>query len=466
MSRVAASTGGRRAQLRASYIWRDEVMQDTVLIEPAPVSLGSSGASTFTVPSLGLPADFAILRPSARGYVLTVGVGMGGNLSLGGRQLSTADFLTGGAGERADGAAGNFRATPVEPGDWGVIELDETGDHTLFFQFVEEDMPLPLSHWSNTELLLPAIAFAIIVHAVFLAMSYQLKDSDRGFLFPGRAELMTAYLVQRPEPPPEPEKGNEPAAAKDGDKEKVKSATQGKSGKAGGEGDKPRARTPDPVDTIDPKLEVGLLDETNRNTMKRVVEQNIDGALKQFINLQGPQTAGGIGSGPGKGTGFGPGEGTGTTRGGKGNGPGGGGSVQGDFQSQGDIDTGETRKPKGSGGTGAGVKETAVVGTGDASGDFGGLSKAEIDRVVKSRSGLIRACYQRELNRTRGLGGKLVVNFSIAADGTVKSARVVGDKSSLRNAAVESCVNRQILKLKFPAKGGGIVNYPFIFSQG
>ena len=33
-------------------------------------------------------------------------------------------------------------------------------------------------------------------------------------------------------------------------------------------------------------------------------------------------------------------------------------------------------------------------------------------------------------------------------------------------ASVEDCVLRQIAKLKFPAKGGGVVNYPFIFSQG
>ncbi len=53
----------------------------------------------------------------------------------------------------------------------------------------------------------------------------------------------------------------------------------------------------------------------------------------------------------------------------------------------------------------------------------------------------------------------------INAEGKVTSARIDG-KSSLRNAAVESCVKRQIQGLKFPAKGGAVVNYPFIFSQG
>ncbi|HWN66615.1 MAG TPA: AgmX/PglI C-terminal domain-containing protein, partial [Haliangium sp.] len=65
-----------------------------------------------------------------------------------------------------------------------------------------------------------------------------------------------------------------------------------------------------------------------------------------------------------------------------------------------------------------------------------------------------------------GLGGKLVVTFRIKPDGTVQSARVVPGKSTLRNSSVESCVTRQITGLKFPAKGGGVVNYPLIFSQG
>ena len=100
----------------------------------------------------------------------------------------------------------------------------------------------------------------------------------------------------------------------------------------------------------------------------------------------------------------------------------------------------------------------------EASGDFSGLSKEEIDRVVKARAGVFRACYQKELNRSPGIGGKLVMHFVIAADGTVKSANPQG--GTLRNEGVESCVRGNIMRLKFPAKGGAIVNYPFVFTQG
>ena len=64
------------------------------------------------------------------------------------------------------------------------------------------------------------------------------------------------------------------------------------------------------------------------------------------------------------------------------------------------------------------------------------------------------------------LGGKLVVGFQIGGDGVVKSAKVSGG-STMRNAAVESCVTSNIMRLKFPAKGGlANVNYPFLFQPG
>ena len=157
---------------------------------------------------------------------------------------------------------------------------------------------------------------------------------------------------------------------------------------------------------------------------------------------------------------------TGTTRGSKGNGNGGGGSVEGDFVSQGKVDVGETRAPKGAGGNGSGVKEVAVVGTGTATGDFSGLSRDEIDQVVKKRAGLIRQCYQKQLDlKGKALGsGKVVVHFVIDASGNVTAHSI--QSSQINDDAVQSCIGSQIARLKFPAKGGAIVNYPFIFNQG
>lgn len=459
---------GGATHLRISYVWQGEVMADEVLPVGQDVVLGTSKQATITVAEIGLPNDFVILRPGADGYVLTLSQAMGGRLILDGQDTDIAALLGSGTGGRSEGAGGGFFATAIRVRDSGLIELDGTGEHILAFQFVIPEPPLPPSGWRDSELILPALAFALILHTVIVAMTFWLHEPGNSLIFPGAAELMTSYLVERPPPPPPEEKGAAEAASKDGEQKNVNSATQGKQGKAGGEGEKPRSRDPDPGE-VPPQIETGLLSKESRQVLRDTVRNPaIDNRLKQSLaRLQGKRLTGGLGQGTGTGVGFGPGvDGTGTTRGGKGGGPGGGGSVQGDFVSQGKVDVGATRKPKGTGGTGSGAREVTVQTGGGASGEFSGLSKAEIDRVVKSRSGLIRACYQKELNRAPGLGGKLVVTFRIKADGSVQSARVVPSKSSLRNSSVESCVTRQITGLKFPAKGGGVVNYPFIFSQG
>jgi len=475
----AAPATATAVQLRTSLVWNGEVMADHVLTAPGAVTLGATGKSTFVIPDLSLPGDFAIIRPGNRGYLLTLGDRMRGTISIDGRKRDVADFVRrGGEGGDDTGASGSFRATPIGGRDWGVIDLDESGRYQLFFQFVPMDAPLPTRSSTSWELLIPALAFSLILHSVLVFVTYHFDEGINPFVYPGSKRLTGSFLINRINAPPEPEKkdppkavGAQPAASESGQKQNVNSATKGAEGKSGGKGDKPRARDPDaldvPPDAPPPPPKVAFMTEKNRAVIDNIIQADVRTSLGKFTGLPGPRQKGATGYG--KGTGSGVGDelgGSGSTRGSKGTGPGGGGSVEGDFVSQGKINTGETRAPKGTGGTGSGVKEVAVVGTGDASGDLGGLTKEEIDKVVKSRAGLIKACYQKELDKQKGLGGKLVVKFSISPGGDVTKAAPDNSKSSLQNAAVNDCVVRQIMKLKFPAKGGGVVNYPFIFSQG
>jgi hypothetical protein len=200
------------------------------------------------------------------------------------------------------------------------------------------------------------------------------------------------------------------------------------------------------------------------------MDKNLVTALDKFNGIKGDESRkGDWGYGKGTGTGVGSGNGTGTTRGSKGTGTGGGGNAEGEFVSdKGKIDTGKERP---GGGTcakppcGTSAKEVKVA-VGEAEGDIEGLTAEEINRVVKARAGVFRACYQKELNRSPGLGGKVVMHFVIGGDGTVKSAKTAGG-TTMHNEAVEECINRQIMGLHFPAKGGiSNVNYPFVFQPG
>lgn len=98
---------------------------------------------------------------------------------------------------------------------------------------------------------------------------------------------------------------------------------------------------------------------------------------------------------------------------------------------------------------------------------LGSLDASLIDEVVKRHASAIRYCYQRELTKDPSLGGKVVVKFTIAGDGSVAKAGI--KRSSLGSGAVESCITGRFQTMTFPEpKGNGvvIVSYPFMFSAG
>jgi hypothetical protein len=453
--------------LRVSYIWHGEVLRDLVLTRPRPVTLGSHKRATITTPGLGLPPRFVVLRPGSRGYVLTLGSKMSGALRVGEEELDVTDFLARGAGAGADAG---FRATTVAPGDWGVVHLDGRGEHTLFFHFVPREAQLPRPPARLGELG-PALAFAITLIGLLLTAVFLLRPERHSFVFPGDRALLARYLVRRPPPPLPPAPAAPRAGTAEGEKAAPAASTAGAEGKAGGEGKTERARAPDPdagksEAPLPETIQTGLLSRRSQKTLKAVLDRGgFDKKLGAAVaRLQGTANLGGaMGSGDGAGTGVGAGTGTGTlTRGGTG-GPGGGGTAHADLVSQGAIKTGGTRAPRGMSG-GSGVKEVAVsLKTGNPDGDFGGLSQADVERVVRARANAIRACYERQLQRDRSLSGKVAVQWKIDASGKVMLARV--RNTTMRNGSVEDCIVRQVQSMRFPShKGVAVVTFPFVFA--
>jgi len=460
----------RKSYLRVAYVWRDEVMADVVATKPRKITLGGTRGCTFVTPDLGLPKRFAVIRHGSRGYLLTLGAGMTGRLRLGDQEIDVAEFVMRGGGERGGGSKGNFRASSIAPGDWGVIHLDGTGRHNLFFQFVKADPAMPRPAPYDSHLLVPALLFAVILHGVFVAWALSTNTGRPTMAFPGKREIMAEYLLVRPAPPPEekeqPKGGQEDAK----EEEKPPSATEGKEGKAGGEGEKPRAKAPDP-DKGNPNeppksVQVGLLTKSSRAQIKQTLDRGgFDEKLGSAVaRLRGLQTEGGFGSGPGKGGGLGPGKGSGTsTRGGDGSG--GGGKSHADAITHGPVDTGGMRAGRGTPG-GTGVKEAQVkVELDQPDGDLGGLTAAEILKVVRSKRSAIATCYERELQRSKGLGGKVIINWKIDLGGGVQGAKV--RNTTMRNDKVQDCIVRVVQNLKFPNPRNGkipVVNFPFIFA--
>jgi hypothetical protein len=527
--------------LRTALIWRDEVMEDVVLEKPASITVGHVGKPTFIVPDIGLPKGFAIVRPGNRGYLLTLGEHMRGTICIDGRETQVADFVQRGDGRDSE-LVGGFRAIGISGKDWGVVDLDESGEYKLFFQFVPLEGEQPFftpqviaagaggfliaslvlagvffakagdpgytlfgsdtlmnlaeslfrgAVFSAGALLIALVMFAVtkqneeqqaslgfsvLLHLALLVATYKLAIYDSS-VFPGSRDLTGQYIVTRlePEQPVEPPKvvagvkKEQTAAAATPEKPK-NTATRNDEGASGGKGEHERARDPNAKDVPPAPPKIAFFEDKNRKVLDNIIDHSLDSSLSKFTGIKGDTLKkGDLGFGPGTGTGVGEGNGTGTTRGSKGKGNGGGGDSEGDFVSnKGKIDTGKERPGGGNCAKppcGTGMKEVKVS-LADPEGDFGGLTAEEINRVVKARAGVFRACYQHELNRSPGLGGKLVVHFVIGGDGAVKSAKTAGG-SSMRNDDVENCVTSNIMRLKFPAKGGQAnVNYPFVFQPG
>lgn len=178
------------------------------------------------------------------------------------------------------------------------------------------------------------------------------------------------------------------------------------------------------------------------------LDANLTGGIGGLIGAKGTQVgSGGLGA--------------------RGSGLGGGGTAEG-LGGLGTKGIGSGRSGYGSGGGSFGAKGEGGIGT--VGGDpiiLGALDRSLIDEVIKRHMNQIRYCYQRELTKNPSLGGKIVIKFVIAKDGSVSSASV--KNSSMGNSAVESCISGRFMRMQFPEpKGGGIVivSYPFLFSPG
>ncbi len=95
----------------------------------------------------------------------------------------------------------------------------------------------------------------------------------------------------------------------------------------------------------------------------------------------------------------------------------------------------------------------------------GSLDREIIKRVIRKNRRALKACYEPELQKNKRLSGEVVVKFTISGQGNVISART--ESTTLKNAKVESCVNKRIRRFIFPEPNGGglvVVRYPFRFS--
>lgn len=119
----------------------------------------------------------------------------------------------------------------------------------------------------------------------------------------------------------------------------------------------------------------------------------------------------------------------------------------------------------GEGGGGRGVGTLGRIVPGRDVGLGGSGYSNEINRVIRQHSPEVRSCYEQSLKRDGpSTGGRLVLEFTIAPDGSVASAKA----NPGITPPLDACVVGVIRGAQFPAPPKGqptMVSYPFILKS-
>src|SRR6476646_5631270 len=123
--------GPRPWILRVGILLGGKIVEERLIRERAPVTIGQSMRNTFSIPIEGLPLEFTLFALDDGRYSLRFLPRMDGRLSDSGGQVHTLDAL------RSHGAAshGSYHQIALTESARGKLSL---GDLTILFQFVTE----------------------------------------------------------------------------------------------------------------------------------------------------------------------------------------------------------------------------------------------------------------------------------------------------------------------------------------
>lgn len=429
--------------LRTAAVWGSTVLAVRNLVAGQSFHVGDGEGAVVPKPDGNPISDFPI-RAVGAGWELDARGATGGSLRLRGRDEDPVQLAATGA------------PIPVVAGDHGLLQY---GSFSVFFQFSPAPPPLASRRRMDWALVL-AFLFSVVSVGGGLFIVRLLTTPpfyEKPIELTSRAELLARLNMDTETPPPptgdQDDKGSgvKDPGAKDKKEQGGGKKVAGQEGQLGRQGKEDDTKQPgEPAPALGGMSEV-LASDVGQEVQKTLgaissVAEALGGLRSDSIVLGRGSGMGLRGTGPGGG-GDGPGGvpfGSGTLDTGWGPGRGGGfGSGSG-----GPGGPGKGGRGKGGGGDGDGTGERKVEAA-DKPKSGQGLSPGQISRVVMSRYGAFRACYESAAAREPQLQGNVSVSWSITPGGSVGGASVGG--SSLGNPRVEGCIVRQFQRLQFPA---------------
>ncbi len=447
---VGTGTGSRVRLFSHPLGWGPDFLSGLLWLTGGIISATPEWKNEFYVPPEDVAEEgYKLFTSSGGSWSANISDKWGGFVDIGEQRHTIQELIESGKAT-ADGGSYSIEITADTR---LVIDL---GNVVFFAQMVPASKAIVSKVTDNLDYPFLGIMTFTIFLGIMTGILVWNAPPSKGFGLNEVPDRFVELLLEEPPPEPPKEKSKPSANPDAGEGAKAK-REEGKVGKKDAKMDRAK----------------GNKVEMNKRQVDKEIAENagVLGAMRDGAEMDGvfgtsglnSDIAGGIGGLIGaKGTQIGSGG-----LGSRGSGLGGGGTAEG-LGGLGTKGRGSGSSGYGTGGGNFGAKGEGGIGR--IGGDpiiLGALDKSLIDQVIKRNMNQIRYCYQRELTKNPALGGKIVVKFVIAKDGSVSSASTKA--TTMNNKAVENCINGRFMRFKFPEpKGGGIVivSYPFIFSPG
>jgi hypothetical protein len=456
--------------LQVTYLWKGQILAYHLLGPRQRLTIGDRRGVTLPTPRLpGFPGRFRLIAPVRDGFRLRLGPGMSGQLTLRGQARTVADLLAQPAPRGFLRSPGMFREVEIYPGDSATVDFDAAGMVQIRISWAEAPERVPKPPWLRDFLL---IRIGGVTASATVGLMVAIRVITSGMPSPGteisqeRFAKVVAPAMERPSlKAAEARRKSELAAEARRRREKEAAESRRAREREGrlGRADAPSKETVLPKgreDVLRAKVaKTGLLAAlgTGRppgSGLGRLLDTNDRADMDQAMNgLAGATLVAGRGEG-----------GLGAT----GTGLGGGGTGFGQIQGSGKLDVGAGRGRGRKGpGLGRGREREVQVGMETGTADTeGGLTRDQVNRVVRAHAAAIRYCYEKELQRQPSLSGKVELYWVIRPNGSVDRARIAS--SSMGSRAVEGCMERQVKNWQFPRSETETIvqSYPFFFKGG
>lgn len=432
--------GPRQRILRIGVLLGGKIVEERLIRERVPVSIGQSMKNTFSIPIEGLPLEFTLFALDENRYSLRFLSKMDGRLSDAGGQVNTLEALKGKGSQNH----GDYYQVPLSDSARGKLSL---GDLTILFQFVTEPprQPKPMLPASVRGTfadrfdprLLVIVGSSIILHFMVVIIAW-MGDIEKDGIAERAYDLTfepEKYQVElKPEPEPVPDTAGSAAGSAAGEKKpdnKPNTTPKPNTGGSPGRNDKQDvAMSEEDASAFADKLTVESKGGKDPGDMSSRNPNNDLG--KQIDNVREGNKQVANGGGTGRGT-----RGDGDPKVGTGGGP--------KIEGPGGVESAGGGKvaEKGPAGRISVSTKTAL----DESSLTADLVLAKIQSVYMAG---LKRCYKNYLNKDASARGKVVLSLTVNESGSTVNGKATGFASE-----VDDCITGQMGGWRFPVPKDG-----------